>query len=69
MSSLLHLVLATNKRICFSEKATVFQSFADAVLVQDLLDQTCIPSAWPLEHKLNVLVKPSFGWYKHSTQG
>lgn len=43
MSNLLHLLLATNKKdqtvifFCFSEKVTVFQSFADAILMQDLL--------------------------------
>lgn len=35
-----------------------------------LLDQTCIPSVWPLEPKLNVLVKPLAGTMKrHGTMG
>lgn len=69
ISNLLHLLFATNKRIRqqfffhFSEKLTVFQSFADAVHVQNLLSTVrskCIASAWPLEHRLNVLVKPYY---------
>lgn len=35
-----------------------------------LLDQTWIPSSWPLEHKLNVLVKPCWHHEKaHGTYG
>lgn len=51
----------------FLNISTVFQSSADAVLVQicfPLVDQTWTLSAWPLEYKLNILLKLYFYGYR-----
>lgn len=79
ISNLFHLLLAANKRIrqqffstsqksWLSSGVLLMQSFCRSCF--PLLDQTCIPSVWSLEPKLNVLVKPLAGTMKrHGTMG
>lgn len=71
ISNLFHLLLAANKRIRQQFFSTSQRSWLSSgvLLMQSLcsscfplLDQTCIPSVWPLEPKLSVLVKPCLGW-------